>query len=128
MVALMVFGFGGFQFSGIDSVFTIVASQFMGVELTLVQRYMFIVIPVIAIVALVVLSKKDDIFMNAMTYMIGTALAGYLLFAAIFIGKTAGYIPTYFSGLIEGMMNPVTAMAGVPLGFVLGMQKVLISL
>lgn len=125
MVALMVFGFGGFQFSGIDSVFTIVASQFMGVELTLVQRYMFIVIPVIAIVALVVLSKKDDIFMNAMTYMIGTALAGYLLFAAIFIGKTAGYIPTYFSGLIEGMMNPVTAMAGVPLGFVLGMQKVL---
>ena len=54
MVALMVFGFGGFQFSGIDSVFTIVASQFMGVELTLVQRYMFIVIPVIAIVALVV--------------------------------------------------------------------------
>ena len=98
---------------------------FMGVELTLVQRYMFIVIPVIAIVALVVLSKKDDIFMNAMTYMIGTALAGYLLFAAIFIGKTAGYIPTYFSGLIEGMMNPVTAMAGVPLGFVLGMQKVL---
>ena len=90
MVALMVFGFGGFQFSGIDSVFTIVASQFMGVELTLVQRYMFIVIPVIAIVALVVLSKKDDIFMNAMTYMIGTALAGYLLFAAIFIGKTAG--------------------------------------
>ena len=125
MVALMVFGFGGFQFSGIDSVFTIVASQFMGVELSLVQRYMFIVIPVIAIVALVVLSKKDDIFMNSMTYMIGTALAGYLLFATIFIVKTSGYIPTYLSGLVEGMMNPVTAFAGIPMGFVLGMQKVL---
>jgi len=125
IVALCVFGFGGFQFSGIDSVFTIVASQFMGVELTLVQRYMFIVVPVIAIVAIIVLSKKDDIFMNAMTYMIGTALAAYLIFAAIFIAKTAGYVPSYFSGLLEGMMNPVNAGMGIPLGFVLGMQKVL---
>ena len=93
IVALIVFGFGGFQFSGIDSVFTIVASKFMNVELTLMQRYLFIVIPVIAIVAFIVLSKKDDVFMNAMTYMIGSALAGYLLFATIFIGKTSSYIP-----------------------------------
>ena len=125
IVALVVFGFGGFQFSGIDSVFTIVASQFMGVELSLVQRYMFIVIPVVLIVALVVLSKKDDIFMNAMTYMIGTALAAYLIFATIFIVKTANHIPVYFSGLLKGMMNPVNAGMGIPIGFVLGMQKVL---
>ena len=91
IVALIVFGFGGFQFSGIDSVFTIVASKFMNVELSLMQRYLFIVIPVIALVALIVLSKKDDVFMSAMTYMIGSALAGYLLFATIFIVKTSFY-------------------------------------
>ena len=125
IVALIVFGFGGFQFSGIDSVFTIIASKFMNVELTLVQRYLFIVIPVIAIVALIVLSKKDDVFMNAMTYMIGTAVAGYLIFAMVFIFKTSSYIPEYVSGMIEGMMNPINAMAGVPLGLILGMQKVL---
>lgn len=125
MVTLVVFGFGGFQFSGIDSVFTLVASQFMGVELSVVQRYMFIAIPVISIVAIIVLSKKDDVFMNAMTYMIGTAVAAYLLFALIFMVKTAGYIPTYFSKLVEGMMNPVAVGIGVPMGFVLGMQKVL---
>ena len=125
IVALIVFGFGGFQFSGIDSVFTIIASKFMDVELTLAQRYLFIVIPVIAIVALIVLSKKDDVFMNAMTYMIGTAVAGYLIFAMVFIFKTSSYIPEYVSGMIEGMMNPINAMAGVPLGLILGMQKVL---
>lgn len=125
IVALIVFGFGGFQFSGIDSVFTIVASQFMNIELGLMQRYLFIVIPVIGIVSLIVLSKKDDVFMSAMTYMIGTALAGYLLFALVFICKTSSYIPAYFSGMIEGMMNPVTAMVGVPMGLILGMQKVL---
>ena len=125
IVALIVFGFGGFQFSGIESVFTIVASKFMNTELSTIQRYLFIVIPVIAIVALIVLSKKDDIFMNAMTYMIGSAVALYLVFAAIFIFKTSSYMPQYLSGMIEGMMNPVNAMAGVPLGLILGMQKVL---
>lgn len=125
VVALAVFGFGGFQFSGIDSVVTIVASKFMNIEFTLLQRYLGIVIPIIVVVAIIVLSKKDDVFMNAMTYMIGTAVAVYLLFALIFIVKTSSYIPEYFSGMIKGMMNPVNAMAGVPLGLILGMQKVL---
>ena len=125
IVALIVFGFGGFQFSGIDSVFTIVASKFMNVELSLMQRYLFIVIPVIALVALIVLSKKDDVFMSAMTYMIGSALAGYLLFATVFIVKTSSYIPQFLSGMIEGMMNPVPMLIGIPAGLILGMQKVL---
>ncbi len=124
-VALAVFGFGGFQFSGIDSVSAIVASKFMGIETTLMQRYLFIVVPVIAIVSVLVLSKKHEIFMNAMTYMIGTAVAGYFIFFTIFLVKTGGYIPTYLQGMINGMLNPVNAMLGVPLGFILGMQKII---
>ena len=124
-VALAVFGFGGFQFSGIDSVSAIVTTKFMNLELTLVQRYMFIVIPVIAVVAALVLSKKHEIFMNAMTYMIGTAVAGYFIFFTLFVVKTVGYIPTYFGNVMEGMLNPVNGFAGITLGFVLGMQKVL---
>ena len=60
-----------------------------------------------------------------MTYMIGTALAGYLLFAAIFIVKTSSYVPQFLSGMIEGMMNPVPMLIGIPAGLILGMQKVL---
>ena len=124
-VALAVFGFGGFQFSGIDSVAKLVTDQFMGMNLTLVQRYMFIVIPVIAVVAALVLSKKHEIFMNAMTYMIGTAVVGYFVFFTLFVVKTSGYIPTYFANVLEGMTNPVNGFSGIMLGFVLGMQKVL---
>lgn len=124
-VALAVFGFGGFQFSGIDSVANLVADQFMGIQLTLVQRYMFIVIPVIAVVAALVLSKKHEIFMNAMTYMIGSAVLGYFIFFTLFVIKTADYMPTYFSNILEGMTNPVNGISGISLGFVLGMQKVL---
>ena len=124
-VALSVFGFGGFQFSGIDSVSAIVASKFMGIETTFMQRYLFIVVPVIIIVALLVLSKRHEVFMDAMTYMIGTAVAAYFIFFTIFVIKTASYIPTYLNGMIQGMMNPVNAMLGVPLGFILGMQKII---
>lgn len=125
LVALTVFGFGGFQFSGIDAVSTIIASKFMGIELSLFQRYVFIVIPVIALVALIVLSKKDDVFMNAMTYMIGSAVAGYFVFFILFVFKTSAHIPTYVQGMISGIMNPVNVGIGLPLGLMLGMQKVL---
>ena len=49
-VALAVFGFGGFQFSGIDSVAATIMNNKFGVELSLVQRYLFIVVPVILVV------------------------------------------------------------------------------
>lgn len=124
-VALAVFGFGGFQFSGIDSVAATIMNNKFGVELSLLQRYLFIVVPVILVVGALVLSKKHELFMGAMTYMIGTAVAGYFIFFTIFVAKTYDYIPTFFQGMIEGMKNPVNAMMGVPLGFILGMQKVI---
>ena len=124
-VALAVFGFGGFQFSGIDSVAATIMNNKFGVELSLVQRYLFIVVPVILVVGALVLSKKHELFMGAMTYMIGTAVAGYFIFFTMFVVKTYDYIPTFFSSMIEGMKNPVNAMMGVPLGFILGMQKVI---
>ena len=124
-VILAVFGFGGFQFSGIDSVSSILINKFGVMEFSLIQRYLFIVVPVIAIVSILVLSKKHELFINAMTYMIGTAIIGYFLFFTIFLIKTASYVPIYFSSMIEGIKNPINAMIGVPMGFILGLQKVL---
>ena len=124
-VALAVFGFGGFQFSGIDSVAATILTDKFGMKLSLVQRYLFIVVPVILVVAALVLSKKHELFMNAMTYMIGTAVIGYFIFFTMFVVKTSDYIPVFFDRMIQGLSNPVGAMFGVPLGFILGMQKVL---
>lgn len=123
--ALYVFGFGGFQFSGMDSVVTIVTDEYLSISLNQTQRYLFIVLPIIIIVAVIVLTKKHDLFINAMTYMIGTAVVAYFIFFTLFIIKTHEHIPVYLSGMIEGMTNPVNAMLGVPLGFILGMQRVI---
>lgn len=125
-VALTSFGYSGFQFSGINSVSAIISGN-IGIELTQIQRYLFIVLPLIGLVAALVLSKKHEIFMNAMTYMIGTAVLAYFTFFIIFVTKTAHYIPTYISNIFEGMLNPINGFSGMMLGFVLGMQKIILA-
>lgn len=125
-VALAVFGFGGFQFSGIDSVGKYVAETYLNMEtLSLTQRFLFFVVPILLIVSALVLSKKHEIFMNAMTFMIGTAVVLYFIFFAMFIVNTFDYLPSFMNNLIEGMKNPVTATFGIPLGIILGAQKVI---
>lgn len=123
--ALYIFGFGGFQFSGIDSVVTILGNRYLNVSFSLEERYLYIVIPICIIVAVIVLTKKHALFINAMTYMIGTAVAAYFLFFIIFIAKTYNYIPVYFNNMLEGIKNPVNIGIGVPLGLVFGIQRVI---
>lgn len=123
--ALYIFGFGGFQFSGIDAVVSIVAERFAGTSLSEIQRYVFVIIPVILIAAIIVLSRKHNVFMKAMTYMIFVAVVCYFAFFIFFIARTNQYIPTYFARMTAGMRNPVNAMFGIPLGLILGMQRVL---
>lgn len=123
--ALYIFGFGGFQFSGMDAVATIITGEFFGINLSQMQRFLYIVVPILIILAIIVLSKKHEVFINSMTYMIGIAVVLYFIFFTIFIVKTGSHIPVYVSNMIEGMKNPVNAMMGVPLGFILGMQRVM---
>ncbi len=125
--ALHIFGFGGFQFSGIDSVVTIITGEYLHISLSEVQRWLFIVLPLVAAVSLVVLSRKHHVFISAMTYMISIAVGAYIVFFVFFFIKTIDYLPTYLKGMVEGLMNPVNAGLGMPMGFILGIQRVLQS-
>lgn len=124
-VTLYLFGISGFQFSGIDAVVTIITDKYVHITLSQMQRYLFIIIPIVLFVSIIVLTKKHHIFINAMTYMIGFAVIMYFAFFITFIIKTNDYLPTFFSRLATGMSNPVTAMIGIPTGLILGMQRVL---
>lgn len=125
--ALHIFGFGGFQFSGIDSVVTIVTGDYLHVSLAQTQRFLFIVIPLILIVGAIVLTRKHQLFIHAMTYMISVAVGAYCIFFIYFFIRTRSHIPVYLQGMLEGLRNPVNAMLGVPTGLILGMQRVLQS-
>ncbi len=125
--ALHIFGFGGFQFSGIDSVVTIITGEYLHISLSQVQRFFCIVLPLICVVAVIVLTRKHELFVGAMTYMITIAVGAYCVFFLVFIVKTSSHIPVFLAGMVQGLRNPVNAMLGVPVGFILGMQRVLQS-
>lgn len=124
-IVLYIFGFGGFQFSGIDAVATIITDRFIGIELAMMQRYLFVVIPLIVVSSMIVLSKKHDLFINSMTVMIGVAVAAYFIFFFIFVFKTTDHWEVFLNNLVEGFSDPVSMMLGIPLGLVLGLQRVL---
>lgn len=124
-IILYILGVGGFQFSGIDSVVTIMTDRFSGIELTQFQRYLFIIIPILIVLATIVLTRKHSVFINSMTYMIFSAVILYFIFFIIFIVRTKSFVPIFFRGMIEGMKQPLSMLIGVPAGFILGMQRVM---
>ncbi len=124
---LHIFGFGGFQFSGIDSVVTIITGEYLHRTLAPAQRFFLIVVPLILVVAVIVLTRRHQLFVRAMTCMITIAVGAYCVFFLLFIIKTASHIPVFLHGMWQGLGDPVNAMLGVPLGLILGMQRVLQS-
>ncbi len=125
LVALYVFGFGGFQFNGIDTVITIAANKVTGRELTEVQRFLFVIVPVIAIAALIILSKKHSLFINAMSGMIGIAVAAYFVFFFMFVFKTSNYIPEFITRAWDGFISPFAMGVGIPVGLTFGLQRII---
>ncbi len=124
-VTLYIFGFGGFQFSGIDTAITIINTRFFDINFSEPQRYLFIVVPLIIFLASIVLIKKHNIFINALSSMIGAAVIMYFVFVIFFFIKTANYFDTYLANIWIGFTNPVSMMLGVPTGLILGFQRII---
>lgn len=122
---MYILGFGGFQFSGINSTITILSSAFISIQLTQMQRYIYIVIPLLILVSIIVLTKKHKVFISAMSILIGVAVAMYLLLVVYFIAKTNSYLPIFFENVGKGMMNPITSAIGVPLGMIVSFQRII---
>lgn len=123
-VLLYVFGFGGFQFSGISNILSMMSEQYLGVEIGVMQRYLFIVVPLVIVTAIIVLTKKHEVFVNAMASMIGFAVLLYFVFFIVFIIRTADFVPVFFSNMVEGIRNPVSMAVGVPMGIILAVQRI----
>lgn len=125
LVILYIFGFGGFQFNGIDTVVTIATSKTLGLQLTEIQRYIFVIIPIILIASGIILSKKHNLFINAMSSMIGFAVGSYFLFFFVFLFKTFDHVPLFFERAWIGFTNPITMGIGVPVGLIFGLQRII---
>lgn len=126
-IILYVFGFVGFQFRGVDSVVSIIVSTYFDWSLTMQERLLFIIIPIIVIVTIILCTKSQEILLNSITFLMGIALIIYSLFFLVFIIKTSEHLPTYVSNMITGLRNPINMGFGIPLGMIIGMQSIVQS-
>mgnify|MGYP000161824934 CR=1 FL=1 len=125
LVVLYIFGFGGFQFNGIDTVTSIVVSKTTGETLTEMQRYLFVIVPIIIVASGIILTKKHTLFINSLSGMIGLAVISYFAFFFIFLGLTADHIPVFLSRAWAGFTNPLTMAIGAPIGLIFGLQRII---
>lgn len=125
LVVLYIFGFGGFQFNGIDTVASIVINKTTGETLTEMQRYLFVIIPIIVIASGIILTKKHSLFIKSLSSMIGLAVLSYFVFFFIFLGLTLDHIPTFLSRAWSGFTNPLTMAIGAPIGLIFGLQRII---
>lgn len=125
LVLLYVFAIGGAQFTGIDAIMITTLEKVGNISLNVVQRYLFIAIPVIVFVFAIVFNKKEKTLIKAMIGMILVAIFVYFIFFGLFVSKTSFYIPTFIERMIIGFKNPTSALFGIPLGFIFGMQRVM---
>lgn len=124
-VVLYVFGFGGFQFSGISDAINVVNGQLTGVTFDKMQLYFFIVLPLFIFSSAIILTKKHELFISVLTYMIGVAVVLYLLFLGVFMVETADFMPVYLGTLVDELLNPYSAAFGLPIGLLFGLQRII---
>ncbi len=125
LVSLYVFAIGGVQFSGIEAIMITTLDRLFYIELNDIQRYVYILIPLIGIITVIVLKNRQDIFIKSMVSMILIAVSIYFIFFGIFVYKTSSYIPIFIDRVIIGFKNPVSMILGIPLGLIFGIQRVI---
>ncbi len=124
-IALYVFGFGGFQFSGIADVVNSISTQVFEVTFSPSHLFIIAVIPIFLFVAAIVISKKHNLFINAIGSMIGIAVGLYIIFLLVFAGATADHLSIYANNLANEFLHPTNAALGLPVGLLFGVQRII---
>lgn len=122
-LVLYVFGFVGIQFSGMNSVASIIGNTYFDNSFTMQQSLLYVILPVIVVVIIILLFKRQELFISVLTICMSTAIIVYTIFFLVFIIKTSEHVPTYLNNLIVGIRNPINMGFGIPLGMVLGIKS-----
>ncbi|PAB60192.1 sodium:alanine symporter family protein [Anaeromicrobium sediminis] len=125
LVTLYSFGFVGFQLTGIQSVVKIFFRQNFNYEFTQSGLLFYIIIPLILAVTIIVITKNYKIFINALGSMVSLIILFYSVFFISFVLLTIEFIPQYISLIWEDFMNLKSAFVGIPIGLIIGFQRII---
>ncbi|MGL4742103.1 MAG: hypothetical protein ACRC41_15090 [Sarcina sp.] len=122
---IFVFGFGGFQFSAINGAVNIVSIKTGIGILSNFHKFMLIVIPIMIGLSIIVLLRKQGLILKSLTTLTSISVTVYIIFFIMFFFKTYEYWPIFFGRMMYAMKNPFSMLLGVPLGLMVGLQKIM---
>ncbi len=125
LFALYIFGFDGLQYSGIASSISVFFDLEFGIDLNSIHEFLLVVIPVFAIVAGILLTKKHEVFISSVGGLILSAVIAYVLLLVVFIFSTNDYISVFGNNLLDEMGNRSAMVSGLPIGLLLGLQRII---
>ncbi|MGL4914295.1 MAG: hypothetical protein ACRC3Y_17880 [Romboutsia sp.] len=125
LILLYVFAIGGVQFSGIDAIMITALNRVSNIQLTEIQRYIYISVPIIILIAVIILNNREKVFIKYMIGMVLATVVVYFIFFGLFTAKTHYYIPVFIERMVIGFKNPTSMLFGIPLGLIFGMQRVI---
>lgn len=122
---IFVFGFGGFQFSAINAAVDIVSIKSGLGRISNNHMFLFVVVPIMIVLSAIILMRKQGIIINSLTTLTTISVSIYITFFVIFFFKTYDFWPVFFGRMIDAMAHPITMFIGVPLGLMVGLQKIM---
>lgn len=122
---LYIFGFDGLQYSGIASAIGVVSIRQFGITLTAAQLFIYTALPVFIIVSAIILTKKHNVFIKSLGAIIVAAVLSYVLLLLVFTATTSSYLPIYLSNLGAELTNKTAIVSGLPIGLLLGLQRII---
>jgi len=121
---LYIFGFVGFQFSGLSSVFQVVINDYTSLGVSSMTTYFILTIPITIATIFIVLQKKHDLFIKVLGYAIFLGVIIYTLLLLLFVFSTFDYIPIFFERMWQGVTTPINVAIGLPIGLIIGWQRI----
>lgn len=124
-IIIFVFGFGGFQFSAINAATNIVSINIGKGQISTFESFFMVVVPLMVILSIIVLLKKQGLIIKSLATLTTISVSLYIIFFFVFFFKTSSYWPIFFYRMTDSIRNPVSMMLGIPLGLMIGLQKIM---
>lgn len=125
LVGLYAFGFVGFQLTGVQTVIRYFSETYIDHQITSRAALTFIVLPIIIFVAMVIVTKSHQLFINTLSSLVFIIIMAYLLFFLFFVYQTSDFISEYIRQIFKQVSDFTSISIGLPIGLIIAFQRII---
>ena len=101
------------------------SETYLEYHITSSEALFFIVFPIILFVAMVIITKSHQIFINTLASLIFIIIMMYVVFFMFFVHQTSDFIGEYFQQMITQVTHFKSIAIGLPIGLIIAFQRII---